>query len=106
MKITKEMEQLKAILGSATEVSQEIRQFHLEKNIFPCIQKNDPFDVNRLCSFFGIETSEYQAWKWLAQMPVDHIKKIRRRVEDRLRKSSPWEILRVAKMLDVSTIAE
>ena len=99
MKITKEMEALK----SALDVAGENRQWWLETEIFPYIKRFDPWGVSNLCDFFKIEISEFQSWKWLVQMPTDHIKKIRRRVEDRLRKGTPWEVLKVADLLGVKT---
>ena len=98
VKITKEAEILKNCLDDA----RENRQVWLENEIFPYIRTFDPFGVAELCGYFGIEISEYLTWKWLVQMPASHIGKIRRRIEDHLRKSTPWEILKVANMLNVS----
>jgi hypothetical protein len=102
VKITKEMEALKAGL----DVTGENRQWWLGIKIFPFIRWFDSSDVAELCEYFGIEVSEFQAWKWLSQMPAGHLAKVRRRVEDRLRKGTSWEILKVADILGVSTTTE
>ena len=104
MKIKSEAVELKKVLDKIIGVKHH--QIWLEKEVFPYIKRQDPHGAGELCEFFGVEISEFQSWKWLEQMPKDHIQKIRRRVEDRLRKSTLWEILRVAELLSVPTGTE
>ena len=100
--ITKGIEVLKKCLDNAGEN----RQVWLENEVFPLINKRNPFDVLNLCIYFEVDINEFQAWKWLSQMPKGHVKKIRRRIEERLRKGTPMEILKVANLLNVSTATE
>ena len=99
MKITEKMRLLKAELDMLPN-----RQRFLDMKVFPFIDLDvDPFDAREACEFFGVEVNDLQAWKWLSQMPEGHINKIRRRVEDHLRKSAPIQIIKVADLLGVKT---
>jgi len=101
-KVTEEMSWLKCDLVNARN-----RQSFLESKVFPFIVNNiEVHNAKEACVFFGMKENEIHdlyIWNWVSETPDDHVDKIRRRVEDFLRKTNPIQIIKTADFLGVNT---